>query len=63
MVFAGANSALGDPKTPLSQKPRLTNDEWKRLISRISEISKMMMNEGMPLAYHHHIGTKLRQED
>ena len=64
MVFAEiTNSVQGDTKTPLSQKPRLTNDEWKRLISRINEISKMMMNEGMPLAYHHHMGTVIETED
>ena len=64
MVFAEiTNSVQGDPKTPLSQKPRLTNDEWKRLILRINEISKMMMNEGMPLAYHHHMGTVIETED
>ncbi len=64
MVFAEiTNSVQGDPKTPLSQKPRLTNDEWRRLISRINEISKMMMNEGMPLAYHHHMGTVIETED
>ena len=64
MVFAEiTNSVQGDPKTPLSKKPKLSEDEWKLLISRINEISKMMLDENMPLAYHHHMGTVIETED
>ena len=63
MVFAEiTNSIQGDPQTPLSKRPKLSEDEWKLLISRINEISKMMMDEGMPLAYHHHMGTVIETE-
>ena len=64
MVFAEVtNSVQGDPKTPLSKKPKLSEDEWKLLIPRINEISKMMIDENMPLAYHHHMGTVIETED
>ena len=64
MVFAEVtNSVQGDPKTPLSKKPKLTEDQWKLLISRINEISKMMIDENMPLAYHHHMGTVIETEN
>ena len=64
MVFAEVtNSVQGDPKTPLSKKPKLSEDEWKLLLSRINEISKMMIDENMPLAYHHHMGTVIETED
>ena len=63
MVFAEVtNSIQGDPKTPLSQKPKLSKDEWKLLISRINELGKMMLDENMPLAYHHHMGTVIETE-
>ena len=63
MVFAEVtNSVQSDPKTPLSKKPKLSEDEWKLLISRINEISKMMIDENMPLAYHHHMGTVIETE-
>jgi len=63
MVFAEVtNSVQGDPKTPLSKKPKLSEDEWKLLIFRINEISKMMIDENMPLAYHHHMGTVIETE-
>ena len=64
MVFAEVtNSVQGDPKKPLSKKPKLSEDEWRLLISRINEISKMMIDENMPLAYHHHMGTVIETED
>ena len=64
MVFAEiTNSIQADPKTPLSKRPKLSEEEWKLLISRINEISKMMMDEGMPLAYHHHMGTVIETEN
>ena len=64
MVFAEiTNSIQGDPNTPLSKKPKLFKDDWDKLIYRINEISKMMADEGMPLAYHHHMGTVIETED
>ena len=64
MVFAEiTNSIQGDPKTPLSQRPRLSKDDWVKLTTRINEISKMMFDENMPLAYHHHMGTVIETED
>ena len=63
MVFAEVtNSIQSDPKTPLSNKPKLSEEEWKLLIFRINEISKMMIDENMPLAYHHHMGTVIETE-
>ena len=63
MVFAEITKSIqGDPNTPLSQKPKLSDDEWKLLISRINEIGKMMSDENMPLAYHHHMGTVIETE-
>ena len=64
MVFAEiTNSIQGDPKTPLSKRPRLSKDDWVKLTTRMNEISKMMFDENMPLAYHHHMGTVIETED
>ena len=63
MVFAEVtNSVQSDPKTPLSKKPKLSEEEWKLLISRMNELSKMMIDENVPLAYHHHMGTVIETE-
>ena len=64
MIFAEiTNSVQGDPITPLSKRPKLTNDDWKKFIYSINEISKMMIDENMPLAYHHHMGTIIETEE
>ena len=64
MVFAEiTNSVQGDPNTPLSKRPKLSKDDWNKLVLRINEISKMMMDENMPLAYHHHMGTVVQIEE
>ena len=64
MVFAEITGSIqGNPHKPLSKKPILSEDDWSKLISRINEISKMMNDENMPLAYHHHMGTVIETED
>ena len=64
MVFAEVtDSVQGDPKTPLSKRPKLNEENWKKFIFKIDEISKMMIDEGMPLAYHHHMGTVIETEN
>ena len=64
MIFAEiTNSVQGDPITPLSKRPKLTNDDWKKFIYSINEISKMMIDENMPLAYQHHMGTVIETEE
>ena len=64
MVFAEVtNSVQADPKTPLSKRPKLSKDDWNKLTLRISEISKMMIDENMPLAYHNHMGTVIETEE
>ena len=64
MVFAEITGSIqGDPYTPLSKKPRLSDDDWSKLIFRINEISKMMNDQNMPLAYHHHMGTVIETEE
>ena len=64
MVFAEiTNSIQADPNTPLSKRPKLSKGDWDKLISRINEISKMMIDENMPLAYHHHMGTVIETEN
>ena len=64
MVFAEiTDSVQGDPVKPLSSRPILSKEEWKKFIQSINEISKMMIDENMPLAYHHHMGTVVETEE
>ena len=40
----------------------MDNDEWKSFCKKISEMGKYLEDEGMPLAYHHHMGTVIETQ-
>jgi inosose dehydratase len=64
MVVAEVSGSIqGQIKKPLSKRPVLNNDEWKILYKRVNEISKYMQDEGVPLAYHHHMGTVVQSQE
>jgi len=65
IVFAEVSSSIqGDPNRKLSTRPQMDNDEWSSFCKKMSEMAKFLEGEGMPLAYHHHMGTVIEtQED
>ena len=63
IVFAEVSESIaGDPKRPLSTRPKMNNEEWINYCKKISEIGKYLEDEGMPLAYHHHMGTVIETQ-
>ncbi len=63
-VFADVSGSIqGDGTRPLSSRPSLEKDEWKSYCKKISEISNMLNDEGMPMSYHEHMGTIIQSED
>ena len=64
IVFAEVfGSIQGDPTKKLSNRPKMTEQEWKDYCTKISELAKYLEDEGMPLAYHHHMGTVIETEE
>ena len=65
IVFAEVSGSIqGDPNRKLSTRPQMDNDEWSAFCKKMSEMAKFLEGEGMPLAYHHHMGTVIEtQED
>ena len=58
IVFAEVSGSIqGDPNRKLSTRPQMDNDEWNSFCNKLSEMGKFLEGEGMPLAYHHHMGT------
>ncbi|MDM3870090.1 myo-inosose-2 dehydratase [Porticoccus sp. W117] len=51
-----------DINTPLSKSPRMNEQDWCRLTSRLNEFSDYLLSEGLQLAYHHHMGTVIESE-
>ena len=64
MVVAEVSGSIqGEVKIPLSKRPILNSEEWKILYNRINEIGKYMEDSGVPLAYHHHMGTVVQSQE
>jgi inosose dehydratase len=58
MVFAEVSGSIqGDPNRKLSTRPQMNKEEWKSFCNKLSEMGEFLEGEGMPLAYHHHMGT------
>jgi len=63
IVFAEVSgSTQADPNKKLSNRPQMNDDEWKNYCKKISEMGKYLEDEGMPLAYHHHMGTVIETQ-
>jgi len=63
IVFAEVSDSIaGNPKRPLSTRPKMNDEEWKNYCKKISEIGKYLEDQGMPLAYHHHMGTVIETQ-
>ncbi|MEM7241881.1 MAG: myo-inosose-2 dehydratase [Pseudomonadota bacterium] len=58
-----SNTVQGDQKTPVANRPTLSRDEMKDYGKRVTELAKWMTDLGMPLSYHHHMGTIIESED
>ncbi len=58
IVFAEVSGSIqGDPNRKLSTRPQMEKDEWDGFCNKISEMGRYLEDQGMPLAYHHHMGT------
>jgi len=63
-IFADVSSSVqGNEIAPLSSRPQLNDNEWKLYCKKISELSKRLYDEGIPMSYHAHMGTIIQTED
>ena len=63
-VFADVSGSIqGEASRPLSTRPYLENDEWKSYCEKINELSNRLIDEGMPMSYHEHMGTIIQSEE
>ncbi len=57
-----ARSVQGDRSRPLSTKPRLSHDEMRTYARRMTAFGEWCAEQGMPLAYHHHMAAVVETE-
>ena len=63
VVFAEVSGSIaGNQSRPLSTRPQMDDDMWKNFCKKISEMGKYLQDQGMPLAYHHHMGTVIETQ-
>ena len=64
MVFCEVSRCVhGDRKVPLSKRPKLAEKEWKPFTQHLDEVASYLRDQGVPMAYHHHMGTVIQAED
>ena len=57
-----SNTIQGDIGTPVNQRPKLSADELRAYGAKLTEIAKWTADQGMPMAYHHHMGSIVEAE-
>lgn len=58
-----SNTVQGDNDTPVNNRPKLSRDEVLAYGHKLGELAKWMADEGVPLAYHHHMGSFIEDQD
>lgn len=58
-----SNTVQGQIDIPVNARPTLTRDEVFAYAKKLTELAKWMADQGMTLAYHHHMGSIIEAED
>jgi len=58
-----SNTVQGLQNVPVNNRPKLSRDDIMTYGKKISELAKWMADQGMPMAYHHHMGSIIESED
>ena len=52
----------GERHTPLGRRPVLADKQWQPWGERLTELARYCLQQGVRLAYHHHMGTVVESE-
>lgn len=64
LVYAEcSNTVQGDIATPVNNRPKLARADVKAYAAKLSEVAKWMADQGMVLAYHHHMGSMIEDQE
>ena len=58
-----SNTVQGMIDVPVNNRPKMDRDDIRAYGAKISELAKWMADQGMPMAYHHHMGSIIESED
>ena len=64
MVFCEVSRCVhGERKVPLSKRPKLAEKEWTPFSQHLDQVASYLNEQGVKMAYHHHMGTVIQAED
>lgn len=64
LIFAEVTSCVhSDIEARVSQRPRMSKDQWQQFGEKLSDLAKMTADDGVMLNYHHHMGTVVQSAD
>ena len=58
-----SNTVQGQRHVPVNRRPKLGRAEVLAYAHRLTDLAKWMADRGMPMAYHHHMGSIIEDED
>jgi inosose dehydratase len=58
-----SNTVQGAINTPVNSRPKLSRDEVMAYGRKLGELAKWMADRGQPLAYHHHMGSFVEDQE
>jgi inosose dehydratase len=58
-----SNTVQGNIAVPVNDRPKLSRTEVHAYAAKLSELARWMADQGMTLAYHHHMGSFIEDED
>jgi inosose dehydratase len=63
MVYAETTGTVqGQIDTPVADRPRMPDEEFKSYGERLTELAEWLRAEGCPMTFHHHMGTVIETE-
>ncbi|MBB4009766.1 myo-inosose-2 dehydratase [Allorhizobium taibaishanense] len=63
IVCETSNAIHGDDGTPVNDRPKLADAEWKSFGAGVEALGEFAAAQGIALAYHHHMGTIVESEE
>ncbi|AKJ40852.1 myo-inosose-2 dehydratase [Pragia fontium] len=64
MVFAEVTDCIhGDQSKPVHLRPRFPADQWQEYGRKLTEFARYTQQQGIQVAYHHHMGTVIENAE
>lgn len=63
LVYAETTGSVqGNQRTPVSRRPRIAECDYPAYGARLTALAERMAERGLPMAYHHHMGTVIESQ-